>query len=252
MLRRVMPGALAAALLLPVAAEAQTLSSFEPPRPASRVLIAPYGGYIFGVTRSEETFVLTGTDAYFAEHDVELGGGAVVGAVADIRVVGPFSLHAGGAYAKRGQTRHYVSEAPDVYFTQEGSDVLFLKAGIGLHLMESISELQRRSLSGTLFVAPLYMRDSPREEVEHNGETLGESEAWGVNFGFDGQLPITTRVAFQFGAEDYVVWWDEEELTRWADAFWDLSLGQPGATEVSVGASHNFLVRLGLSFTLLQ
>lgn len=253
MVRRVLQGALVAALLLPAAAGAQSVPLQYDSEWGPRLRVAPFAAWAFRLTRTEDTFVTPadGSEPYFESHEVELGGGPGVGLIADYRVAGRFSVHGGAALVVRGDTRHFVTRQPDIFWTQEGSNVLVAKLGLGMHLSEPVSELQRRRLSASVFVAPTFMRDMPREDIVFNGETLGASNAFGVNFGFDGEMPLTPKLALQFGIEDYLVWWDDEELERWADAFWTGTLGEAATTDVSAEPSNNFLVRLGLSFALL-
>ncbi len=251
MVRRVMMGALVAALLLPAAAGAQSVPTSSDGW-GPRLRLAPYGAWAVALTRSEDTFVTPATGApYFETHDVQLGDGPGFGVIADYRVAGRFSWHGGAALVFRGDTRHYVDQQPTTYWEQDGSNVLLVKLGLGIHLREPVSELQRRQLSASVFVAPTFLRDMPRTEIAFNGETLGASNAFGVNFGFDGEMPLTPALAVQFGLEDYLVWWDDDALARWADAFWTGPLGELATTEVSTGPSHNVLVRLGLRFALL-
>lgn len=253
MVRRVMWGAFVAALLLPAAAGAQSVPLQYDSEWGPRLRVAPFGAWAFGLTRTEDTVVMPadGSDPYFESHEVELGGGPAAGLIVDYRVAGRFSVHGGGAFVFRGDTRHFVTRQPDIYWEQDGSNVVLAKLGLGMHLTEPVSELQRRQLSASVFVAPAFMRDMPRTDVVFDGESLGASNAFGVNFGFDGEMPLTPKLSVQFGIEDYLMWWDDAELAQWADAFWTGSLGEVATTEVSAGPSNNFLARIGLSFALL-
>jgi hypothetical protein len=83
------------------------------------------------------------------------------------------------------------------------------------------------------------------------GHSAGAMYNWGVNFGFDGDVPVTPRLTFQFGLEDTIFWWDEEELAVRANQFYALALNQVVATNVSASPGNNWMLRLGLSFDLL-
>jgi hypothetical protein len=251
MVRRVVKGALVAAFLLPAAAGAQYVPDSDDGW-GPRLRVAPFGAIAFGVTRIEDTYVVPATgEPYFSEHEVALSGGPAFGAVVDYRFSGRFSVHGGAALAFRSETDHFVEHEPATTWEQEGSRVLLAKLGLGVHLREPVSELQIRQLTASAFVAPAFLRDMPRTDIVFNGESLGASNAFGVNFGFDGELPLTSEITVQFGLEDYLVWWDEDRLARWADAFWTGALQEPATTEVSTGPTNNFLARLGVSFALM-
>jgi hypothetical protein len=242
MVRRVIRGALVAALMLPAAAGAQSIPVLDEVSWGSRVRVSPFVGWGFSQTRNEETVVLSSQGAYFEEHDVVLGSGPVVGGIADIRAYKRFSVHAGGALQLRSDTEHFVTQRPGEFFQEEGARSFMLKLGAAMHLREPESDLQLRQLAASVFVAPALVRE---------GHSAGAMYNWGVNFGFDGDVPVTPRLTFQFGLEDTIFWWDEEELAVRANQFYALALNQVVATNVSASPGNNWMLRLGLSFDLL-
>ena len=242
MVPRVIRGALVAALLLPSTAAAQSIPALNEVTWGSRVRVSPFVGWAFGSTRNEETVVLNAQGGYFEEHDVVLGAGPVIGGVADVRLYKRFSVHAGGAMVLRGDTEHFVTQRPGEFFVEEGAKSFMAKLGLAVHLREPESDLQLRQLAASVFVAPAYVRE---------GHSLGAMNNFGVNFGFDGDVPVTPRLTFQFGFEDTMFWWDEEELAVRADEFYALALQQTVLTDVSTGPGNNWMLRLGLSFDVL-
>ena len=243
MVRRVIMGALVAALLLPAAAAAQSIPVLNSVNWGARVRVSPFVGWGFSQTRNEETVVLSSQGAYFEEHDVVLGAGPVAGAVADIRFYRRFSVHAGAAVQLRDDTEHFVTQRPGEFYVEEGANSFMAKLGLAVHLREPESDLQLRQLAASVFVAPAFVRE---------GHSLGAMNNWGVNFGFDGNVPVTPRLTFQFGLEDTLFWWDEEELAVRADEFYAGALGQTVLTEVSASPGNNWMLRLGLSFDVLR
>ena len=246
--RRVALCALAAAMLLPAAAGAQNLYVDTESVWGPKLRVTPFVGWAPGLTRTENWTVFTDQAVASEAIDNVLDPGLATGLTAEYRVWERFSVIGGGVYITRGDTESYISTEP-VGFLQEGSNFLFLKLGAAMALREPTSDLQLRPLRASIFIAPTYMREMPREDLFVDEIFLNPTNSFGINFGFDGEMIVNDRLSVQAALEDYVTGWDDDELGLRADAYYAQN-GFTTATIVDSGTSHQWLIRLGLGVTL--
>jgi len=241
---------LTALAAVPTAAAAQfpVLQAEAPWGP--RLRVTPYAGVAPGVTRTEERVGIHNTTAAvtFDEVDVSLGSGVATGLSVEGRVWERFSLIGSALWVRRGDTREY-SLAEGEFSEFHGSNMYIVKAGVAMRLREQEEELQFRTVSAAVFVAPAVVVDDPRDHVfsvEQDRMTL-----FGLNFGVDAEVPLSDRrFAVQLGLEDFVLWWDDDILSQRADDINQLR-GRPVTSFVEAETSHMWLIRLGMSFRFM-
>jgi hypothetical protein len=230
--------ALAAAQMMPV----QDESVWGP-----RIRLTPFVGTATSVSRTERWTTILNESPVSQSFDVDLGAGPAVGAVLELRAVERFSLIASGLYISRGRTREFSILEGDA-FDHPGSNFLVAKAGVAMRLREPVSELQFRQLSASIFAAPAYIREMPKSDLFSDPVFLKSLSHWGANFGLEAELPLGWRtLALQGGIEDFVVWWNSDELARREDLVASQS-GLTKTTRVDSDPSHMVVFRAGLTF----
>ena len=188
---------LAALLCAPTFAGAQVLPDEAPPRltlSAYTGVRAPFGGGFASV------FVPSG--GFLVRQDRT--GSPLIGVDAKLHLRGRVSLLAGGLYTQTGQAQYFLSDTtfsqgPD-WISQSSDPMWFGKLGLSARFdaPRSITDTRRRP-STELFAAAALVREF--EELHP-----------GLNFGFQGSLPMGSGVDLVLGVEDYLVFWNEERL----------------------------------------
>lgn len=217
----------------------------EEPLWGPRVRLTPFVGVAPTVSRTERWAVDFGGELSSGEYDVDLGAGPAVGASVEVRIVERFALIGAGYYVPRGETREY-SQTAGEFIVSEGSDFIMAKAALALRLRETMSEMQMRRLTATVFAGPAYVREMPSDQL---GPIQGESLShWGANFGVDAEVPLGGGdIALQLGLEDFLTFWNSSEIASRNDAlFADAGLDSTSSLETDV--SNMFIFRVGLSF----
>jgi hypothetical protein len=236
-------------MFIPLAASAQLMPLQDELPWGARLRVTPYVGLAPAVTRIENYFVEVGGTLTQGRYDVDFASGQAVGADIEVRVYDRFSLLAGGTYIRRGETIEF-SEAAGSFTQREGSDFLMAKAGLAVRLTESVSEMQLRHLSASVYVAPTYVREMPRPDVRQDPLLLEDMATWGVSLGLDAEIPLgSERLAAQVGIEDVVTFWNEGELASRNDALFAQG-GLDSNTTVKADLTHQWLIRAGLTFRL--
>ncbi|MGH7500728.1 MAG: hypothetical protein ACREL7_03120 [Longimicrobiales bacterium] len=246
-MKRAIFAAAAALITLPAASSAQAVAStMDVPVWGPRIRITPFVGHAASVSRTERWTFDIGGQLSTARYDVDIAPGWAGGASIEIQVADALAFIGEGLYVTRGRT---LEESPDVgdRFEHEGSNFVLAKGALALRLRERTSELQMRTLTATVFAGPAWIHEMPKDDATSDPILLESQNYWAVNFGVNAQLPIGWEgVLLQGGVEDFLVWWNNDELAARNDAL----LG-PGATSVvETDPSHMWIFRVGLAFAM--
>lgn len=245
-MRRSLLVLLTALAALPTAAAAQfpVLRAEDPWGP--RIRITPYGAVAPSFTRRETRVGVDNASAAVTvdQVDVSLGPGLATGVGVEGRVWQRFSLIGSVLWLRRGDTEEY-SDVEGGFRALSGSDMFIGKAGVAMRLREDDDQLQLRSLSAALFVAPAVVVDKPREglfSVEQDRMTT-----LGLNLGVEAEVPLAGGpFALQAQLEDFVLWWRDEDLSRRVERV-NAARGRNVTTLLDAETSHMWLLRMGLS-----
>lgn len=247
---RILPrAAVAAAFLLGSSAAAQTTTDmFQQTRVfGPNLQITPWVGFAAAASRVEYWTILGSSGAVLDDRDVQLAAGLAGGVSVEMKAFDRFAFVAGGAYVSRGRTRETLG---GVVYQYLGSNFLMGKAALAVRLRESTSEIQLHNLSATIFAGPAFVREMPKTDAFVPAVMLEPLNHWAANFGADAVFTLpNSRLSFQAGIEDFMVWWNAAELARRYDAV----LSQGGTqtdSYVEIDPSHNLVFRAGLSFRL--
>jgi len=233
---------MAAGLLVPatIAAQAAPLPS------TGGILVTPFVGWATGTTRNEVWTYPDGSGATVRDEvAMNLAGGLALGAVLQLPVRGAFSLLGGVTWIDRDDASFSIGGGEAWVFT--GSTSLLAKAGFGLQLGAADDAMAVRRLRAGMFLAPFYMIEKPREIPGIDDSGLFDTAShFGVNLGLTGELPFAgDRLALQVGVDDYLTFYRTDPLRRLPD--W---LHAAPGTTVEVDATHQWLVRAGISLRL--
>lgn len=222
-------------LALAAPAAAQTDSA---PR-ASRVGLTVFSGVRVPYNTGFVTLYDAGGEPLFSATE-QRGGSALLGADAEVHLVGPLSLLVGGIFTQTGDSDFFLDRSPgfgdSIDFRVSFSDeTLFARAGASLRLQEPRRPGETRANPATdLFAAAGLVR---RLETNHPA----------VNFGFKGAFPLNRAgLEVVVGLEDFFVFWDNDALTPVM-----AELLRPSAEPVQLDflydTSNVLLLRAGLS-----
>lgn len=236
--------AVLALLAAPVPAAAQGLMTGQSPW-GPRFRFTPFVGMAPTVSRAERWVVAYDGDFSAGNYDVKLGAGPLAGASLEVRLIDRFALIGSGYFVKRSETREY-SQALQEYIVTEGSDFLVARAALAIRMRENVAQLQKRSVTASVFAGPAYVREMPSAEL---GPILGQYlDHWAASFGVDADVPLGGgAVALQFGLEDFYTFWNTTAIASRNDAFFADS-GFATQSSLETDASNMVLFRVGLSF----
>ena len=241
--------ALAGLLALPVSAAAQDVI---PPGqtgrqlPQSRYAITPFVGVRVPYSTGDEFLFREGDGVSGIRVTQERGGSLAVGADAEYRVRGPWSLVGGVAYTPGSNDVARIRQEGqnDRTFSSDGADMLFAKAGVSFRLPEPNPDARRFHPAGFLVAAPTLIRMSP---------AVGDaSNHLGLNLGLQATAPLgrSRRLAFQLAIDDYVAFWDTEALAESDQIRYSALLEEPVVIDYDYGISNILVIRLGASFRM--
>lgn len=197
-------------------------------------------------TRTENRQLLLESGSRHGDFEVRNGPGRGAGAAFEMRAFDGVRVATSFAWIGRSSPS-YPSLVDDTEDARP-ADVLLSRVSVAVRLEESTSALQRRNLYTSLHAGPAYVLEIPRAPAPA-GTPLRAMGSWGFSAGFDAEAAIGSRVVLHAGAEDYVVYWNEDELGRRHDEAF-AAQGLRTATIVRANASHAWLLRFGVAFIL--
>lgn len=247
MKRAVLPVLALLAVVPSAPLQAQQTMNADPGIWGPRVRITPFVGQLPTVSRTERWIVFANGNPSFGDYDVDLGAGPAIGASAEFQVNGPFAMIVSGMYGSRGQTREF-SFGDGEFLSGTGSNFLTAKVAAAWRLRETMTELQFRRLTATVFAGPAFIREMPKSDPTLPQALLDGVNHWAANFGVDAEIPLGSKpVSLQLGLEDYYTFWNADAYAARNDR---VLTGSGVTTEsyLDTDASHAILFRIGLTF----
>ncbi len=246
--------ALLGLLALPAALAAQDrpLLANEPvPErlPEHRFALTPFIGVRVPSGGGDFVVLSEGGDQFRFEND--RGGSVMVGLNADVRVAGPWSIVFGGAYSGAEQDEYTVffpGEDETDGFEIDGPAMWFAKAGVQVRLPDPIPDNRRFHPSAFITVAPsMVWLDYGDSEVEALG---GTSRHFALNIGADATARFgrSESWAFTLGVEDFLAFWNEDDLSARELAIAQIYAGEPVVVDFDSSYSNIFVLRFGVSY----
>lgn len=238
---------LLALLFVPTGANAQQMATTTFGWP--RLSVTPFIGFRVGYDRDHDEIVRgEGGEVLVASRtESEVEGAPVFGVEIDGRVAGPLSIQAAIGFdpASDATVSSHATNGLQVYRAETASS-WFGKAGVGIWLREPDPDSRLHRPTANIFAGVAARRIEPNDFANIEGDFEDPYTTWGANLGFKGETPIWNRLVFQFAAEDYWTFWNDEKIARATEAVF-LAEGTPVSVEVSQDASHLVVLRAGLS-----
>lgn len=242
--------ALAGLGILPASGTAQR----SQPLPQSRLNITPFvGGRSPFVDNRQATLILPGLVPLVISFQGQ-GGGGVAGAEMDLRLFGPVGV--AGAFAFTNPDDLLVitqaSEQALAQFEVDGPRVWFARAGISYRLPEPPPATRGHHPAAYISVGPALVRQDYRGSVFALPEGDNQVDSWAVNIAFKAAQRLgSPHVALHLGVEDYVTFWNPDELERRRiERFLDLQPGTVLNADFDYDRTHVVLLHIGLAFRL--
>ena len=248
--------ALLGLLALPAVAHAQDrpLLANEPPPerlPHSRFAITPVLGARIPYTTGN--YVVFGESGNTIAVREERGGGPLVGLNAEARLTGPLSFVGGVAYSGRRQDIIQYQGTDDtgiLSIETDGPAMWFAKAGVAFRLADPEPDNRRFHPSAFITVAPA-MVWMDWEDLEGAPEAVtGTTSHLALNLGADATARIgRSNWAFQLGLEDFITFWDTDELRTRDEVLSSLRFTESSVVvDYDYDVSNIFVVRVGASY----
>jgi hypothetical protein len=246
--------ALLGLLALPAALAAQDrpLLSNEPAPerlPEHRFALTPFIGVRAPSGGGDLTVFTEGGDQFRFENN--RGGNVMVGLNADVRVAGPWSFVLGGAYSGAQEDEYTVlfpdDSDPEV-FAIDGPAMWFAKAGVQVRLPDPIPDNRRFHPSAFITVAPsMVWLDHGDSDIEALG---GSTRHFALNIGADAiaRFGRNESWAFSLGLEDYLAFWNEDNLSEREVVIAQAFAGEPVVVDFDSSYSNIFVLRFGVSY----
>jgi len=209
----------AALLLALVLCPAPAAAQLREPHVKPRISVTPTFSYRFPYTAQVEGSLFTDRERVDAEFRERRGGGTVVGGEAEMRLFGPIGLIAGAGYAE--PAANWVSQDGGRDERYIGPRVWMYTAGLLIRLPEPEPDLRRFPIVTSITLAPGIVREEPRPDPLPDNHPLFVPSPWGridhpaLNLGVKASVKLGSRhVAFQFGASDWITFWNTAEMER--------------------------------------
>jgi hypothetical protein len=247
--------ALLGLLALPAMAAAQTerpLLANEPPPerlPESKFSITPYLGVRVPFNSGTAVLVTQGGDQFNLRW--ERGGGPMAGVDVTARVRGPFHFVAGAAYSGRRDDLVFLASQSAVdTLVAQGAAYWFLKAGAQVRLADPTPDNRRFHPSALITVAPAIVWNDWNEINGFPDAANDGSHHFALNLGADAAARIgrSERWSFSVGLQDYLVFWDTDQLGARDAAIGEILAGEPVTVAYDYSNSNIFTLRLGVSY----
>jgi hypothetical protein len=248
--------ALAGLLALPAAAAAQNEGGFaaEPPAelvPYTRFAITPWIGFRVPYG-SGDYFVFTEEGEEQLQLDEERGGGAAVGLDAAYQVRGPLNVIASVAYSAADEDRLTVTDedGDQVFYSSNGPQIWFLKAGVQYRLPDPIPDNRRFHPAAYVSVAPaLVWADWPDIEGVDNEDVTGSTRNFALNIAFDAATNLGSRgLTLTFGLEDYITFWNEDRIAARDEVLLGGLFEDTVTVDYDASAANILMLRAGVSW----
>lgn len=246
--------ALLGLLALPAAAAAQDrpLLANEPPPerlPQHRFAVTPWLGV--RVPFNAGDVVVIGESGDQVRLESQRGGSMMVGVNAEMRLAGPWSLVAGGAYsgAEQDEITVFATDNSTEVFVTDGPAMWFAKAGVSVRLPDPIPDNRRFHPSAFITVAPTMVWldwDADGEDDVINRTT----NHFALNIGADAVTRIgrSERWALSLGIEDFLTFWNTDDLRVRDTAVGEVIAGEPVVIDYDYSSSNVFVLRFGVSY----
>jgi hypothetical protein len=218
---------LAGLTVMPGIATAQFRQTEPPPRFA----LTPLVGYRLPYNATGELYLYNRDNTTLYMHSRERReGGVLVGAEAELRLIGQLGVSASFLYAESVEyqvEQYFEFEDEDGFADTRWSGAFrspiyhYYKAGLMIHLSERTPDVQRRPITAALTIGPAIVREIQPPDPVPPDYPQARQIHWdpinhfAVNFGAHAVIPLgTPHVALRLGAEDYFTFWNEKELNR--------------------------------------
>lgn len=245
--------ALAGLLAMPVCALAQDGIYAPEPHPQqlphTRFAVTPFVGA--RMPFSTGSFHLRTSDGREFIVEQEREGSYAVGVNAEARLSRTLGLIAGVTYSGAGQDVSTFSPAVGGTnnFQIDGPSYWFVKAGASWRLPDPVRDTRRFHPSALITIAPaLVITDFANVE---GFPALSETNTqFGVNLGLDAMARLGQgKWAVTLGIEDYVTFWNEEDLAEREALIWSyVADDDVTAIDFDYGTSNILLLRVGVSY----
>lgn len=235
--------ALATLLVLPRLGQAQNDQDWGP-----KFRVTPWVGVSPGINQNGIATVFANGATTAHEYRLEMSSSVPVGVNVDYRFWKRFAVVGGGMWSSRGDDRLIDFEDELIYRTT-GSNLWMAKLGGAVHLREEQDEMQLRHLNASVFIAPAFIHDAPKDNLAIPSISQTSVNSWGLNIGAEGELPLSdTRFAFQVGLEDWIMWWDEAKYSARVQAYLQQGVANLSAVALEAEKTHLWVGRIGLSY----
>jgi hypothetical protein len=239
--------ALAGLLALPVSAAAQDVippGQTGPQLAKSRFAVTPFVGVRVPFGGGDQFVLLEGETVSNIVISQERGGSVAAGLEAEYRVSGPWSLVGSFTVSPDGNdvARIRVTGQEDVTLSSNGAGMMFGKLGVSYRLPEPNPDTRRFHPAGFLVAAPAFVRLDP----------AGADASWhpALNLGVQATAPIGSarRLAFQLAIDDFITFWDTDDLRAAEEPAWSAFFGEPVSVQFDSQTSNLLVIRVGASF----
>ena len=238
-------GMLMALLMTCIPTSGQTVLRDRQPGVVQEGRLTAFIAYAPRFTRAEHRRVLVAGEVRQGDFAIRHGAGHGAGAAVEIRAFDVVRLGTGFTFLRRG--RSFEGEGGDTTFASSDVNVVLSRASVIVRFQEGDEDLQRSRLHTGIYAGPAYMLEIPRSP-ESSSRSLRAMGNWGFAAGLDAEIDLSRSVAVNVGVEDYLMYWNEEELGRRIDEGFAVQ-GLDTSTLVSTRASHGWVFRAGLAFS---
>jgi hypothetical protein len=224
--------------LLIVTTAVPALAPAQAPRPSTSLTI--FAGYNLGFTSAGDLALNLQGQEFSGAVEQEVGGGAALGGGVSLPVSRFVSILGEGAWSRMGDVVSTFTAAGEAEVSEsEGGTMWLAKLGLGFRVPTRLPLV--------ISAAPALVRLDPADEGDEDGLTDGHSNL-GFSIGVSTVFPLSDRIGLRAAAEDYLVFWNEEEQEMRLRNVFERQAGGPVDADVTIRRSHIPVVRVGFSF----
>jgi hypothetical protein len=246
--------ALAAAMVVPAAVQAQANPGFVPePHPNvlsfARFAVTPFVG--LRVPYGSGTYYLLFDDGTQFRLNEDRGGGTALGLQAEAQIAGPLNFVASGTYSSGNEdVVHFRDGSTDLGSIRfDGPAIWFAKAGLSYRIPDPAPDTRRYHPSAAITVAPAVVFTRPRGFDGAGAEIRRNRQHFALNLGVDAAHRIGSRgLALHLGVEDYITFWNASGMRVRDEALFGEVFEEPVLVVYDRTHSNLFIMRLGVSF----